>query len=189
MEIITSLGLGVAIGLIAGIIITLSKRKEVQGKVFFEMAKNLVNDVVKQLEKQERLMLEQGVRLDIMELRLGKLEGSSAKIEASKPRGEQLLKQNDVMKFKMREYHITKVEKKAKGGKQGLNLTEFQALKLLKSGALTPRDIQRELGRSREHTARLLKGLYDKGYVMRDESKKPYVYKLTEKGIKVVKAE
>ena len=32
----------------------------------------------------------------------------------------------------------------------------------------------------REHSARLLKGLFDKGLVVRDDSAKPYVYELAD---------
>ncbi|MFN4336855.1 MAG: helix-turn-helix domain-containing protein [Candidatus Nitrosocaldus sp.] len=45
-------------------------------------------------------------------------------------------------------------------------------------GPKTSREIEERLGMSREHTARLMKRLYDMGYVIRDESKRPYRYML-----------
>ena len=36
--------------------------------------------------------------------------------------------------------------------------------------------------RSREHAARLMKELYEKGLVSRNNSSKPFVYQLTEEG-------
>lgn len=183
--IITSLGIGMAIGLLAGLTISLTKRKERRDKAFIDMARNLVSDITEQLERQERLILEQGVRLDIVELRLGKLEGNLPKEKGATIEAKKEQKAIDVIGPKPKEYHITKVKRRSK---EGLSMTELEALKLLSSGALTPRDIQRALGRSREHTARLLKGLYEKKYVIRDENKKPYVYRLTEKGEGIVKA-
>ena len=63
-----------------------------------------------------------------------------------------------------------------------LDATEKTALKFLEGGAVPTTDITKKLGRSREHTARLMKALYDRGLVERDESAKPFVYRLTEAG-------
>ncbi|CAN5527772.1 hypothetical protein BH18THE1_BH18THE1_01200 [soil metagenome] len=47
---------------------------------------------------------------------------------------------------------------------------------------LTSREIQRKINRSREHTSRLLKKLYSENIVLRDESVRPYKYKITDEG-------
>lgn len=47
---------------------------------------------------------------------------------------------------------------------------------------LTSREIQRKISKSREHTSRLLKKLYSENIVIRDESAKPYKYKITDEG-------
>ena len=47
---------------------------------------------------------------------------------------------------------------------------------------LTSREIQRKINKSREHTSRLLKKLYSENIVMRDESIRPYKYKITDEG-------
>jgi len=47
---------------------------------------------------------------------------------------------------------------------------------------MTSRDIQITLGRSREHTSRLMKKLFEDGYVKRNTSSKPYTYSITNKG-------
>jgi predicted transcriptional regulator len=54
----------------------------------------------------------------------------------------------------------------------------MQILDILAEGPKTSREIERIIGRSREHTARLMKHLYEQGYVRRDESTRPYVYML-----------
>jgi predicted transcriptional regulator len=59
---------------------------------------------------------------------------------------------------------------------------EFKILDLLLKGAKTSREIEVSIGRSREHTARLMKRLYEKGYVIRDVSNKPYKYSITDIG-------
>ena len=46
----------------------------------------------------------------------------------------------------------------------------------------TSREIQRKINKSREHTSRLLKKLYSENIVRRDESVRPYKYKITDEG-------
>ena len=61
------------------------------------------------------------------------------------------------------------------------NATDY-VLKLITSKPMTSRDIQITLGRSREHTSRLMKKLFEDGYVKRNTSSKPYTYSITNKG-------
>ena len=55
-------------------------------------------------------------------------------------------------------------------------------LGLITNKAMTSRDIQMASHRSREHTARLMKKLFQEGYVQRNTKTKPYTYSITEKG-------
>jgi CRP-like cAMP-binding protein len=59
-----------------------------------------------------------------------------------------------------------------------LNRVEQKVVDRLGEGPLTARQVQELLGSSREHAARLMKGLYNRGLVERDESKKPFTYRL-----------
>ena len=56
-------------------------------------------------------------------------------------------------------------------------------LHLITNKAMTSRDIQIILKKSREHTSRLMKKLFDEGLVQRNTETKPYTYSITEKGI------
>ena len=56
-------------------------------------------------------------------------------------------------------------------------------LHLITDKAMTSRDIQITLKKSREHTSRLMKKLFEEGYVQRNTESKPYTYSITEKGI------
>ena len=62
------------------------------------------------------------------------------------------------------------------------NPTDY-VLHLITDKAMTSRDIQITLKKSREHTSRLLKKLFDDGLVQRNENSKPYSYSITDKGI------
>jgi biotin operon repressor len=60
--------------------------------------------------------------------------------------------------------------------------TEAKVLLLLAKGPRTSAQIKDEVGRSREHTARLMKALFERGLVVRNDRNKPYVYEITESG-------
>ena len=55
-------------------------------------------------------------------------------------------------------------------------------LHLITNKAMTSRDIQITTKRSREHTSRLMKKLFESGLVQRNIETKPYTYSITEKG-------
>jgi hypothetical protein len=57
-------------------------------------------------------------------------------------------------------------------------------LRKLSEGQATSREIQHMIGRTREHTARLLKKLYESNLVYRDLSKRPFMYNVTDVGLK-----
>ena len=68
-------------------------------------------------------------------------------------------------------------------GKQSMQRlnTVDSVLKMLEV-PLTSREIQAKIKKSREHTSRLLKKLYSEDVVMRDESTRPFRYKITDEG-------
>ena len=60
--------------------------------------------------------------------------------------------------------------------------TELQVLTLLSTeGPKSSPEIGRVVGRSREHTARLMKKLYEEGYIRRDQTRIPFRYSVVEK--------
>ncbi len=59
---------------------------------------------------------------------------------------------------------------------------DSRILGFLMNGAKSSAQIKDEVGRSREHTARLMKALYERGFVVRNDRHKPYVYEITEAG-------
>jgi hypothetical protein len=60
--------------------------------------------------------------------------------------------------------------------------TELQVLTLLATeGPKSAPEIGRAVARSREHTARLMKKLYQEGYIRRDQTRIPFKYSVVEK--------
>lgn len=65
---------------------------------------------------------------------------------------------------------------------RSLEPTEKVVLQLLSERPRTSVEIKALVNKSREHTARLMKSLFDRGLVARNDSKKPFVYQVTERG-------
>jgi len=62
------------------------------------------------------------------------------------------------------------------------NSTLDYILKLLSERPRTSREIQHAIGRTREHTSRLMKGLYEMNLVTRESNIKPFKYTITDAG-------
>ena len=61
------------------------------------------------------------------------------------------------------------------------NATDY-VLRLITEKPMTSRDIQITIGRTREHTSRMMKKLFDEGLVERNMQTKPFTYYITDKG-------
>jgi len=66
-------------------------------------------------------------------------------------------------------------------GIEHMSPTDY-VLRLITNKAMTSRDIQITIKRSREHTSRLMKKLFESGLVQRNTETKPYTYSITKKG-------
>jgi len=62
-----------------------------------------------------------------------------------------------------------------------LTPTERRVLELLADGGKAAPEIRRLLAKSREHTARLMKSLFEQGFVEREANRQPYEYRLNDK--------
>jgi predicted transcriptional regulator len=71
-------------------------------------------------------------------------------------------------------------------GKDELRLRTVDSILKMLEVPLTSREIQRRVNKSREHTSRLLKKLYSENIVMRDGNSRPFKYKITNEGRKLL---
>jgi predicted transcriptional regulator len=71
-------------------------------------------------------------------------------------------------------------------GKDELRLSTVDSILKMLEVPLTSREIQRRVNKSREHTSRLLKKLYSENIVMRDGNSRPFKYKITNEGPKLL---
>jgi hypothetical protein len=68
-----------------------------------------------------------------------------------------------------------------------INSTTDYIFKLLAERPRSSREVQLAIGRTREHTARLMKKLHDLGLVSRDINTKPFRYNITDAGLEMLK--
>ena len=144
---------------------------------------------LERLEYYERQLIDMKIRLDAIEL-----QGIESKTEDPNIELKQFLEkfaniQNEKIGTEP-EIQPSKVQQESKiVGKvaniDSNDITEH-VLHLITDKTMTSRDIQKALSRSREHTSRFMKKLFDEGLVERNTKTKPYTYSITEKGLERV---
>jgi predicted HTH transcriptional regulator len=134
------------------------------------------------LEYYERQLIDMKIRLDSLDI-----QGLEEKSEDPNLELKQFLEKlakNEVKEKPIMESEI--VPNKPQITPRMPNLDHNNAidyvLQLITTKAMTSRDIQITLKRSREHTSRLMKKLFEDGYVKRNIDSKPYTYSISEKG-------
>jgi len=124
------------------------------------------------LQYYENLLIDMKIRLDSLEL----IKENDEPLPVSIPRPKEHKTQQVVMEIK---------EEKRKERMQNMNFgsaTDY-VLRLITEKPLTSRDIQITIGRTREHTSRMMKKLFEEGLVERNMQTKPFTYKITDKGL------
>jgi len=148
------------------------------------LIKTSQNDDVSQFERleyYERQLIDMKIRMDALEM-----EGVESKPSDSNLELKQILEKiakNEVketqttVKPEIIPEQIAQPEPKLDHN----NPTDY-VLHLITNKAMTSRDIQITLKKSREHTSRLMKKLFDDGFVKRNTVSKPYTYSISDKG-------
>jgi DNA-binding HxlR family transcriptional regulator len=131
------------------------------------------------MREYENMLVDLRIRLDALEIRTG-----DALMATSRPESQPTAQAGDINHMPAQVQNAKPVIRRALE-QEGAGLVDY-VLRLLVEGPKTSRQIEALIGRSREHTARLLKKMFEMGYVARDMSAKPYTYSITESGRKVV---
>ena len=137
------------------------------------------------LEYYERQLIDMKIRLDALEIQgveenpidpnLDLKQFMQKLVETKKPEKQiEVIKEPEVVLEKqVSTPNMTNIEH--------LSPIDY-VLHLITNKAMTSRDIQITIKRSREHTSRLMKKLFESGLVQRNTETKPYIYSITEKG-------
>ena len=129
--------------------------------------------LAERVQYYENLLIDMKIKLDSLELVKEYEEPIQAQIPKPK---EQKHEPEAVVEVK---------EEKTKERSHNMNFgsaTEY-VLRLITEKPMTSRDIQVTIGRTREHTSRMMKKLFEEGLVERNMQTKPFTYKITEKGL------
>ena len=142
------------------------------------------------LEFYERQLIDMKIRLDAIEI-----QGIEQKVEDPNMELKQFLEK--LAKNEIQEQLPSQAVIEPEVVQEQVNFTPKvieigyssptnHVLHLITNKAMTSRDIQITLKKSREHTSRLMKKLFEEGFVQRNTETKPYTYSITEKGISKV---
>ena len=137
------------------------------------------------LEYYERQLIDMKIRLDALEIQGIEPKSEDPNLEL-KQFIEKLAK-NETQENQVEETNQPDVVPEKPVSTPNTSSTDYTnpidyVLHLITNKAMTSRDIQVTLKRSREHTSRLMKKLFEDGYVERNTETKPYTYSITEKG-------
>jgi len=126
----------------------------------------------RRLSKLEGRIVDLQVRLDILE----------GLIEKEQKRVPQVSSTKSAFEFVMSQGSKSDITKPS----EMLGDFELAILKCIEEGAKSPAEVRSVVGRSREHVARALKELFEKGYLDR-RGGRPFIYSLSDKGRAVLK--
>jgi predicted transcriptional regulator len=132
------------------------------------------------LEYYERQLIDMKIRLDALDLE--EYEPSrqvSEKVEPVLEKRVEVAPRKEVQELK-KEPEMP--AQKPRLPNMDFNGVAEHVLGLITTKEMTSRDIQITIGRSREHTSRLMKRLFEEGLVERNTKLKPFTYRITDKG-------
>jgi len=133
----------------------------------------ITEDYSRRVSKLEGRLVDLQVRLDILESHIEKELRQHYRVPAVQSKEELVVTSQE-------ENDITRRS-------EALGDFEISILKCIGDGAKSPAEVRAIVGRSREHVARALKDLYEKGFLNR-RGGKPFIYSLSDKGRAALKA-
>lgn len=131
----------------------------------------IINELKQRLTDQDKNIIDQDVKLDILELKINKILKQNIdqlynNLNINKNVTDMILTDNKIS------HDISK-----------FNKTEELILSSLMKKEYSANELQNIINKTREHTSRLLKNLFNNNIISRDERNKPYIYRLTNKDI------
>ena len=133
---------------------------------------DLLKSYTGRLQYYENQLIDMKIRLDSVELFK---ETEEFEILIPRPKEIKVEKQETIQNVQ---------EEKPKERMHNMNFgnaTDY-VLRLITEKPMTSRDIQITIGRTREHTSRMMKKLFEEGLVERNMQTKPFTYYITDKG-------
>ena len=141
-------------------------------KPLIKTESDLLNSYTERLQYYENQLIDMKIRMDSVEL-LKEVGEPEIPIPKSK---EVMVKKQEVAPSTQEEKPRERMHNMNFG-----NATDY-VLRLITEKPMTSRDIQITISRTREHTSRMMKKLFEDGLVERNMQTKPFTYYITDKG-------
>jgi hypothetical protein len=183
---------------IVSVISYIKLKKSIQSSLNKEekTIKSIVSEYTHRLNNYDKAIAELCVRIDTMELRATQHDTSSISphidIDNTKSYKQNTTTSQHESQLERPHNHISTVSNLVTVTQpastissrlsDSYNGTMDFILKMLMEKPRTSREIQHSVGRTREHTSRLMKKLYDSKLVIRDSNSKPFKYSITDAG-------
>src|SRR5690242_17583685 len=160
--------IGIFIAFVLGIVAIVVYNKV---KPLIRTDSDLLKSYTERLQYYENQLIDMKIRLDSAEL-LKDVE--EVEVPIPKPKESRVDKQEAV--------HAQEEKPKERMHNMNFGNATDYVLRLITEKPMTSRDIQITIGRTREHTSRMMKKLFEEGFVERNMQTKPFTYYITDKG-------
>jgi hypothetical protein len=152
----------------------------------------LIDGYIRKFDEYSDIISELRTKIDMIELRIN--PEKSTRMEDELVTSTNAVNDRSHKNISQISHNVTPViksviitdKKDGVGDDVALHLNTVNSVLKMLEVPLTSREIQGKIKKSREHTSRLLKKLYSENNVIRDETTRPFRYKITNEGRKLL---
>ena len=172
-----------------------SQRSVIQNERKYTVLEAVLSKYAMRVENSTKMLRELIIKMDIIEAKIsvarGDIERTAVKIITDDIKSDMNssvfhVKHKDIVAndsvIMTSRKNITKNRIDVTDDKNLHQKTVSSILKLLSQSPMTAREIQLNTKKTREHISRLMKRLYDESFVTRERDSKPFLYKVTDEG-------
>ncbi len=152
----------------------------------------LIDGYIRKFDEYSDIISELRTKIDMIELRIN--PEKSTRMEDELVTSTNAVNDRSHKNISQISHNVTPViksviitdKKDGVGDDVALHLNTVNSILKMLEVPLSSREIQGKIKKSREHTSRLLKKLYSENIVIRDETTRPFRYKITNEGRKLL---
>ncbi len=160
-----------------------SKEREEENHKFKDM---LIEGYFHKFDEYNQIISDLRSKLDLVEIKINSVHNNNKQNEIVDTSDMDSNKSQDISHSIPVTNDVIITQKKDDEKEEELRVNTVDSILEMLEVPLTSREIQRRINKSREHTSRLLKKLYSENIVMRDGSNRPFKYKITNEGRKLL---
>jgi predicted transcriptional regulator len=160
-----------------------SKEREEENHKFKDM---LIEGYFHKFDEYNQIISDLRSKLDLVEIKINSGHNNNRWNDILDSSDMDSTKSQDISHSIPVTNHVIITQKKDDEKEEELRVNTVDSILEMLEVPLTSREIQRRINKSREHTSRLLKKLYSENIVMRDGSNRPFKYKITNEGRKLL---